>query len=365
MTGTDRRDEELRRYEAILDSIDDAVYAVRPDGTIAYVNDRYAEMKGAGREELLGTQIYDWVTEEAAERARAVRREMAAGERDDGVVEYEFLTADGERFPVEMRFSFIAGGGDDHEPGDEAFDEFDRVGVIRDVSDRKRREEALREKNERLAEFASIVSHDLRNPLNVAEGRLDLAREECDSEHLDHVARAHNRMNVLIEDLLTVARDGEDVDETERVPLRGFVEECWEGVETADATLRVETDRAVRADRSRLRQVFENLARNSVEHGSTGSRTESGDSVEHGSESVTLTVGDLDGGFYVADDGPGIPEADRERVFDPGYTTSDGGTGFGLDIVEAVATAHGWDVRVTDADGGGARFEFTGVDVVD
>jgi signal transduction histidine kinase len=87
--------------------------------------------------------------------------------------------------------------------------------------------------------------------------------------------------------------------------------------------------------------------------------------VEHAGEDVTVTVGDLDGGFYVADDGPGIPESDRERVFETGYSTSDGGTGFGLEIVATVATAHGWDVRVTDAADGGARFEFTGVDVLD
>ncbi|KKF39440.1 hypothetical protein FK85_28505 [Halorubrum saccharovorum] len=179
MTEESPRDRELRRYETILDSLDDAVYAVRPDGTIAYVNERYAEMKGVSREELLGTNIYDWVTEEAAEKARRVRREIEAGERGAGAVEYEFLTADGERFPVEMRFNRLVAG----QIGDGA-SELDRVGVIRDVRERKRREEALRENNERLEEFASIVSHDLRNPLSVAQGRLDLAREEHDSEHL-------------------------------------------------------------------------------------------------------------------------------------------------------------------------------------
>ncbi|WP_096393791.1 ATP-binding protein [Halorubrum trapanicum] len=377
---TDPRDRELRRYETILDSLDDAVYAVRPDGTIAYVNDRYAEMKGVSREELIGTNIYDWVTEEAAEKAREVRREIEAGERTAGAVEYEFLTADGDRFPVEMRFNRLVDGQiedgeiedgeiedgeiedgeiedgeiedgeiEDGEIGDRA-SELDRVGVIRDVRERKRREEELRENNERLEEFASIVSHDLRNPLNVAQGRLDLAREEHDSDHLDAVADAHERMETLIEDLLTLARDGEGVEDPERVQLREFAETCWEGVETASASLRVETDRAISADRSRLRQLFENLLRNSVEH--TG-------------KDVTVTVGDLDGGFYVADDGPGIPESDRERVFETGYSTSDDGTGFGLEIVATVAAAHGWDVRVADAADGGARFEFTGVDVLD
>jgi PAS domain S-box-containing protein len=338
-----RREREIRRYETILESLEDAVYAVRSDGTIAYVNERYAEMKGVSREELVGTDIYDWVTDETAEKARRVRREIAAGEREGGAVEYEFLTADGDRFPVEMRFNRLV--------GDEGgTSDLDRVGVIRDVSERKRREEALKEKNERLEEFASIVSHDLRNPLGVAEGRLELAREECDSEHLDHVARAHERMDSLIDDLLTLARDGDGVEEAERVPLRELTEACWAGVETGSASLRVETDRAVRADRSRLRQVFENLMRNAV---------------EHGGPDVTVAVGDVDGGFYVADDGPGIPAGDREAVFEPGYTTSDDGTGFGLEIVEAVAVAHGWEVRATDAGGGGARFEFTGVEVLD
>jgi len=341
MTERSPRGEEIRRYETVLDSLDDAVYAVRPDGTIAYVNDRYAEMKGVSREELVGTDIYDWVTEETAEKARRVRREMAAGEREAGVVEYEFLTADGERFPVEMRFNRVTG---------EDGDGLNRVGVIRDVRERKRREETLREKNERLEEFASIVSHDLRNPLSVARGRLELAREERDSEHLEAVADAHERMETLIEDLLSLARDGDGAEETERVPLRELVEACWEGVETADATLRVETDRAVRADRSRLRQMFENLVRNSVEHG--------------GSD-VTVTVGDLDGGFYVADDGPGIPAAERDAAFETGHSTSESGTGFGLAIVESVAATHGWDVGVTESADGGARFEFTGVDVPD
>ena len=338
------RGREGRSYERILESLDDAVYAVSSDGTIVYVNERYAEMKGATRSELLGTDIYDWVAEETAAKAREERQEMAPGERDTGVVEYEFLTVDGDRFPVEMRFTRFA---DDE--GDGAWD-LDRVGVIRDISERKRREEALEQKNERLEEFASIVSHDLRNPLSVAEGRLELAREECDSEHLDAVADAHERMETLIDDLLTLARDGHGVDGTERVPLRELADACWQSVETPSASLRVETDRAVRADRSRLRQVFENLVRNAV---------------EHGGEDVTVAVGDVDGGFYVADDGPGIPEADRESVFEPGFTTNDDGTGFGLEIVEAVASAHGWDVRVTDAEGGGARFEFTGVDVLD
>jgi PAS domain S-box-containing protein len=207
----------------------------------------------------------------------------------------------------------------------------------------------LKRQNERLEEFASVVSHDLRNPLNVAQGRVELAQDDCDSPHLDAAANAHDRMDGLITDLLTLARQGERVSDTEPVDLAAVVESCWLNVDTEEATLDVETDLTLHADKSRLRQLIENLMRNAV---------------EHGGDDVTVAVGTLhdDDGFFVADDGPGIPPDEQGEVFDAGYSTSEGGTGFGLRIVEQVATAHGWDVRATDdPELGGARFEVSGV----
>ncbi|WP_251330914.1 hybrid sensor histidine kinase/response regulator [Haloplanus pelagicus] len=226
-----------------------------------------------------------------------------------------------------------------------------------DITERKE----LRRKKERLDEFTSIVSHDIRNPLNVAQGQAELARETCDSEHLDAVIRAHERMQTLIEDLLALARSGKHIDDPEPIPLETLVRSCWLNIETGAATLAVDADTTIRGDRSRLKQLLENLVRNSVEHGSTTNRTESDDSVEP----LTVTVGTMDGGFYVEDDGPGIPDADRERVFDPGVSTAEDGTGFGLSIVEQVAEAHGWTVRITDGTRGGTRFEITGVEFVE
>jgi PAS domain S-box-containing protein len=234
-----------------------------------------------------------------------------------------------------------------------AADDYSRVYVIgTDITEQKRRERELERQNERLDAFASVVSHDLRSPLSVAAGRLELARGECDSDHLDAVANAHDRMEALVDDLLELARQGEPVGETEPVALRETLEACWHGVATADATLRVETDGRIRADPGRFRQLVENLYRNSVEHGSTD---------------VTVTVGELDdgSGLYVEDDGPGIDPDDREAVFEAGYSTDSEGTGFGLSIVEEVAEAHGWTVTVTDGADGGARFELGGVSFAD
>jgi PAS domain S-box-containing protein len=210
------------------------------------------------------------------------------------------------------------------------------------------RREALERENERLDEFASVVSHDLRNPMNVAQGRLDLARERHDDEDLETVADALGRMETLIDGLLTLARRGQVVEETDPIDLAGVCRRCWGNVRTEDATIDVAFDGTILADRPRLTQLLENLFRNAVEHG--------------GSD-VHITVGALDGnGFYVADDGPGIPAEKRERVFESGYSTGEEGTGFGLRIVRDIAEAHGWSVEATESDEGGARFEIRGVD---
>ena len=228
--------------------------------------------------------------------------------------------------------------------------------------DRRQTEREVRRRNERLEEFASVVSHDLRNPLNVASGTLDMVREERDSDRLATVAAAHERMATLIEDVLTLARQGKAVESMAAVRLDSLAADCWQTVDTADATLTVATDRRLRADRSRLRQIVENLFRNSVEHGSTSSRPQADDAVDHAGSGVTVTVGDLDTGFYIEDDGPGIDPADREQVFDPGHTTTTEGNGLGLSIVRETVEAHGWQVSVTEGTDGGARFEITNVE---
>ncbi len=209
------------------------------------------------------------------------------------------------------------------------------------------REQELSAQNERLDEFASIVSHDLRNPLNVAVGRVELAQETGELDHLDAVARAHERMNALIDDLLTLAREGDRVSEVESVDLGAISKDCWANVSTASATLDVRTERSIHADRSRFQQLLENLMRNAI---------------DHAGDDVTVSIGDFEGGFYVEDDGPGVPDDISEEVFDAGYSTNPSGTGFGLSIVEQIVSGHGWEISVTDGADGGARFEITGVE---
>jgi Signal transduction histidine kinase len=131
------------------------------------------------------------------------------------------------------------------------------------------------------------------------------------------------------------------------VTLEEFAEECWSVVETGEATLRTNGDCRIRAEPGRLKQLLENLSRNAIEHGGDG---------------LTVTVGELTDGFYVADDGTGIPVQEREEVFEASYSTTNNGTGFGLNIVQEIVEAHGWEISITDSDDDGARFEIAGVE---
>jgi len=135
-----------------------------------------------------------------------------------------------------------------------------------------------------------------------------------DPEDSDRCHQAVSRMRRLIDDLLTLARQGNIIASTAPVELAKPAESAWQTVETEDATLAIETDQEIVADRNRLEQLFGNLYRNAV---------------EHGGPAVTVTVGDIGDGFFVADDGPGIPNEAHDEVFEVGYSTRPDGTGFG------------------------------------
>lgn len=304
---------------------------------IQSVNDAFVDTFGYTEAEAVNTSVNDLIVPpDEAKTARNLDDRVMDGDLLD--VEIQRLTKDGPR-EFELRTIHI-----EDEDGAEIF------AVYNDITETKRREEQLRQERDRLDDFAQIVSHDLRNPLNVVESRIELASDECDSPHLQEALAGVSRMERLIEQLLTLSRQGEPIGELEAVALRDIVTACWGIVKTHDATLDAQLEATVRADRSRLKQLVENLLRNAV---------------EHGGKSVTITAGELPNGFYLEDDGPGIPESEREKVFEQGYSSARDGNGFGLTIVNEIVEAHGWQIAVTESADGGARFEITNVEFVE
>jgi PAS domain S-box-containing protein len=293
------------------------------------------------RESLIGERVDDVLSEETAEKFQtAIDRTLETGELQ--LIEYT-IPADETTYSFEGAITVIPGG----YRGEQAV-----LCAARDITERKQRERELREtterlerKNDRLNQFASIVSHDLRNPLNVAKGRVEMIASESDDEHVESVQRALSRMETIIEDMLTLTRVGQTIEEPQELVLDDVVTVAWENVQAAASDLECRLEQTtVEGDHNRLLHVFENLFRNAL---------------DHNDPPLTIRVGPLDGaeGFYVEDTGSGIPEDERESVFEHGYTTSQDGTGYGLAIVQDIVAAHDWTITATENDEGGARFE--------
>lgn len=344
ITERKQRERELERYETIIQAVGDPVYTLDEEGKFTFVNDAFKSMMGYDASELLGEHVSQVLVEEAVERGtEVIERLLQTDDVQTSKYELTAVTAEGEEIPCEIQLTLL--------PYDESFS--GTAGVVRDITERKVREE-------RLEEFAGVVAHDLRGPLNLMLSRAELAHETGNDEHFRKVLEAIERMDTLIDDLLTLAKQGQTVGETGPVKLQQIAERAWRNVDTGAATLKVDSNPTLEADQHRLQEALENLFKNSIEHGSEGSYAQAADSsARSAAVSVAVRVGSLDerDGFFVADDGPGISPDKQDTIFDRGFTTESNGTGFGLSIVERIVEAHDWQINVTDSKHGGARFE--------
>ncbi|WP_436347572.1 PAS domain S-box protein [Natronorubrum sp. FCH18a] len=320
----EQQERTLQRYERLVETAGDGMYVLDEQGHFMTVNDALTEMTGYSREGLLGEHASIVFDRDDIEAGEAKIRSLLASETGTDTLELSLEAKTGDRIPCEVQIAVLVHDGE----------YLGSVGVIRDITERKRSERKLREQNERLDAFARIVSHDLRNPLSVAQGYLDLLEETGSLEHAANVRDGLDRMESIVEDVLAIARD------------------AWEYVSTADASLSVAETVGLEADRSRLLRLLENLFRNAVEHGGPG---------------ITVRIGLLDSngetgteprGFFVEDDGAGLPDELRGELFDPSVSSSSDGLGIGLWVVREVATGHGWSVTAAESEAEGARFEF-------
>jgi PAS domain S-box-containing protein len=339
------RADDDRLVTCALDSLDDVFYVYDAGGRLVHWNRALGEVFDLSDDELAGMRPTDFfVANDQPKIENAVARAIETG---SAVVEARPDTPAGT-----IMFELT---------GRRLTDEDGQIvglaGIGRDVTERREREWQLQRQNERLSEFSDVLTHDLRNPLQVAISYLELERVERDTDRLAEVSGVLERIEEIIDDVLLVAREGRAVIEREPVDVAEVARSAWQRMETEGARLETETTRQVEGDAERLVRLFENVYRNALEHGSTSNPPGADDAIEHGGE-VRVRVVDIDGGFAIEDDGPGFPTANREELFDPGVSNASEGTGFGLNIVRTLAEAHGWTVSATDATDGGARLEF-------
>jgi len=323
-------------FEVLVENGSDAIVSIDEHSRILFANRSVERVFGYEPDELIGEPLTKIMPERFRDAHHAaLDAYLETGERtlDWRNVELPARHKDGHEVQLSITFE------EHHYDGQRVFS-----GIMRDITERVERERELERQNEQLERFASIVSHDLRDPLQTAKADVAILEAQYDdADLLTELDDTLDRMDELIEDVLTLAKQGKSIGDTERVPLERVVEDAWETAGTEAATLNVEDDLlAVKADRERFETLLQNLFRNAV---------------EHGGDDVTVRVGLLEDGFYVADDGPGLLADALDDLFAYGFTTSDTGTGFGLSIVEEIADAHGWSVQASNGERG-ARFEF-------
>ena len=356
----ERRGRELAQYETIVETAPIGLFVLDEDARISWANEEFIQVFAETESELLGIPFPELIDrgyfepESIPEYVDNVRT-LLSSDTDEKVVNHEvrFSGPDGERHRYEASVALL--------PLDDG--EFcGSVHAFRNVTAQRTYERELERQNDRLEQFASLVSHDLRNPLNVAQGHANVIAGEVDHESVSEVAWALDRMAELIDDLLGLAWSGDEVRDPTAVALDDVVDDAWTAVDTADASLEIDgiEDVTIVGDAGRIKRLLENLIRNSVEHGPPEERQ----------RPLSIRVGWLDGepadddtspdgSLFIEDDGRGLP--DDVDIFESGVTTNEEGTGLGLAIVAEIADAHGWELNAIDRTEGGARFEFGGI----
>ncbi|GGM72397.1 signal transduction histidine kinase [Halarchaeum rubridurum] len=401
-------------FEDVVAAVGVGVVVYDEHGYLVSVSDAYAALFDVDTSALVGTAL--WRIDHALDPERFAAHWNAVDEAGTRRAEATH-EVDGRSVPVTTVTTHRSVDGDAY-----------HFVAVTDRREDERREAAMAARDDYLDAFAAVVTDDLRDPLDDAQGCINrLAADVDDRAEIGLLDGALDRMEALVDNLDTRARDDGALTDPDPVPVGEVATAAWVTVDARGATLdRALVDHELRADPTQLQQLFEHLFRNSVEHSSTGLRSESADSVEHGSTgpqqeaadsvehgstgpqqeaadsvehgstdlqqeaadsvehgstgpqqeaadsvehgstpaederatAVTITVGALADGFYVADDGPGIPAERRERVFEAGVSGDVDGAGIGLRIVAEIADTHGWTVTLTESAAGGARFEF-------
>jgi signal transduction histidine kinase len=222
------------------------------------------------------------------------------------------------------------------------------VGLTQDITERKVREHDLRRQHERMVKIALVAAHEFRNELQIAQGQLDLI--ESDRDPVERLDESLTRTEAIVDMVVDLSSKETTVEDPQPIWLSRLSREVWDTLADCEATLDVAEDSRVVADQEAASLLLQFLFQNAI---------------EHGGPTVTVTVGATETGFYVADDGPGIDVESPDRVLDPGYSTVEGNTGFGLYIANTVAEDHDWTLSVAERSDGGMRFDIENVDLGD
>ena len=331
------------KYRLLADNIQDVIWTADVDMNLTYISPSVTALRGITVEEAMEESLKDALTEESFGVLMESRTVGIAAVHTDGplaksqVMDLEFRCRDGSTVWTEVVVNPIF----------DSNGKFIRVmGVMRDISSRRRVEEALRQANRKLNLLSSITRHDINNQLLVVNGFVGLLQGEVDDPSLSDYFSRITTANSRIADMIQFTKEYENIGVEAPVwhDLAGMLNTLAEGIlpEGISLTGNLPPGTEVFAD-PMLRKAFFNLLDNSVRHGQrvTGIRVSSRQS---GNDLVVV----------LEDDGVGIPSGDKERIFEQGFGKN---TGLGLFLVREILSLTGISIKETGEEGVGARFE--------
>lgn len=347
---------DLRRNErftaSVLDSMSSGLVAVDLDGRIMIFNRMAEKLTGWGADEALGMSFETVLPESGGDsHVLATLREGTQFTR----VETTFRLRGGGDLPVSLATFLIM---------DEESNPIGAVGSFVDLTPLRRMEAKVRQLDRlaTLGRFTSAVAHEIRNPLaGIAAGAQyigkSLTPEDPQQENLKFVLDEIGRLNRIISDLFNITHPQQPLLQPQRLEpvLQRSIKTVEELAKVAGATIEVETlegTPVVEIDPDQMEQVLINLLKNGIEASGQG-----------GVVQVKMTIGRgrlgaADGPeenyleVTVRDSGPGISEEDELRIFEPFYSTKDGGTGLGLYVSKGIVERHGGIISVHSGDEG-------------
>ncbi|ERH02594.1 MAG: PAS sensor histidine kinase [Halonotius sp. J07HN6] len=351
MSYKNNHPEDVQKFEYLFSLIRDAIVEieiVEREPIVRSVNPAFENIFGYTPEEVRGESLNEFIVPQGHEN-EAARLDSRTDDGKYNEATLTRMTADGAR-------EFLYRGVPYEQDGSQyAF------AVYSDITEQKRREAEVERKNQQLDEFASILTHDLRNPINIAQGYLNQLKGSGNEECIELIEQAHDRMNAIIDETLTLTKESEAVDEVSPESITEVAESSWELVETNGSKLRIDDEFELFCDSDRFNRLLENLFRNAIDHNDEPVKVRIG--IQNTMATVAGTGGIDKAGFYIEDDGQGIPKEKHDQVFKIGETTSREGTGLGLPIAKRIAEAHGWEMKIAESADGGAKFIFTNVDL--
>jgi len=348
--------EQLRK---MFESVTDGISVIDLNGVITETNRRTVEMHGfASKAELLGKSAFTLVAPRDHDRiVKNMRQALKQGTVRG--VEYTLLKADGTEFPGELSTSVLK---------DASGNPVGHITIARDITERKRMEEELKEAQERLirseklaaiGQLASGVGHELRNPLGAIKNAVLYVRRRITKselltytepkvlEFLDIIDEEVDSANKVITDLLSFSRVSKPA--VSLVNVSSIIKDALNHVASSEnVKLTIDVDPTlpmVMVDGVQIRQVFINIILNALEAMPEGGRLE----IRARSKGEFVTV-------EFADTGCGIPESVTAKIFDPLFTTKPKGVGLGLAMSKSIIERHGGDIGVRSKEGKGTTF---------